>query len=415
MTSKHRASMARPSLVARARSALATLLLLAFSCSIAVLFAELVVRMVRPQTVWYTSPGMYAPDGDEGYKLAPGYRGRSYNRTEFDHLVSVNALGVRGAEMGAKRDGVKRVLVLGDSFAFGVGVEDDETFPARLPALVATQERSPGQEMLGVETINSGIPGLGAPQQVRWLERHGLAMEPDAIVLAVFLGNDLQDATAEAVSWRIVDGQMVGKDKTPRWRHWLYFKSHLYALIKSAAPSGIQQRVRERLGLSEATSDRLSYGVLEVYAKPQSEVSRDGEVGTAKALDRLMTIADERNLPVAAMLIPEVAQASPERWRTVLAQLDADPAGYDALAPNRVFEKLLGARGIPVLDLTTSLSAAIDRGEQPYFERDRHWSASGHAIAAEELATFLTAQGWFSPPDRTTSEPVASPESATDS
>ncbi len=397
MTLKHRDSDAKPSWRARGRALLGPLLLLSFSCVIAVLFAEIVVRMVRPQTVWRTTPpGMYAPDGDEGYKLAPGYRGRSYNRTEFDNQVSVNQLGVRGAEMGAKRDGVTRVLVLGDSFAFGVGVEDDETFAALLPD--ATARRSAAAPLATIETINSGIPGLGAPQQVRWLERHGLAMEPDAIVLAVFLGNDLQDATAEAVSWRIVDGQMVGRGSTPKWRHWLYFNSHLYALLKSAVPTGLQQRVRERLGLAEATSERLGHGVLAVYAKPASEVSEKGAAGTAKALDRLMVIAEERDLPVAAMLIPEFAQVSPERWRTVFAQLDANPADYDVLAPNQVFQALLDARGIPVLDLTPSLTRAIERGEQPYFDRDRHWSAIGHAIAAEELAKFLTDHGWFRAP-----------------
>lgn len=394
MTLKQRDPAAQPPWRARLGALLGSVLLLTVSCAIAVLFAEFAVRLVRPQTVWRTTPpGMYAPDGDEGYKLAPGYRGRSYNRTEFDNRVSVNQLGVRGAEMGPKRDDVMRILVLGDSFAFGVGVEDDETFAALLPSVTARLPTVPSA--VEIETINSGIPGLGAPQQVRWLERHGLAMAPDAIVLAVFLGNDLQDATADAVSWRIVDGQMVGRGSTPKWRHWLYFNSHLYALLKSAVPTGLQQRVRERLGLAEATRERLGHGVLAVYAQPPSEVSRLGAAGTAKALDRLMAIAEERDLPVAAMLIPEFAQVSADRWRTVFAQLDADPADYDVLAPNRVFHELLDAREIPVLDLTSRLTQAIERGEQPYFDRDRHWTASGHAVAAEELALFLAERGWF--------------------
>ena len=39
---------------------------------------------------------------------------------------------LRGPEIGPKSPGTLRVLVLGDSFAFGVGAQEGETYPARL-------------------------------------------------------------------------------------------------------------------------------------------------------------------------------------------------------------------------------------------------------------------------------------------
>ena len=95
--------------------------------------------------------------------------------------MTTNDLGLRGPAVGPKRK--FRILAVGNSCTFGVGVNDDETWPARL-------ERIMGEES-GVESevINAGVPGYSSFQGRRYLEERGLDLEPD-LVIACFGFND---------------------------------------------------------------------------------------------------------------------------------------------------------------------------------------------------------------------------------
>ena len=77
-----------------------------------------------------------------------------------------------------------RVLALGDSCTFGLGVQGDETWPAQLEGLL----RNSG---LDVEIVNAGVPGYTAYQGWRLLETRGLRLEPD-VVLVTFGFNDAE-------------------------------------------------------------------------------------------------------------------------------------------------------------------------------------------------------------------------------
>jgi len=76
--------------------------------------------------------------------------------------------------------GPRRVLVLGDSVAFGMDVADGESWPERLARP-------------GLEVVNLAVPGFGTDQELLRLEREGLAYRPDVIVVGFCLANDLVD------------------------------------------------------------------------------------------------------------------------------------------------------------------------------------------------------------------------------
>jgi hypothetical protein len=88
---------------------------------------------------------------------------------------------LRSPKLSATKDEL-RVLAVGDSTTFGLGVDDDETWPSQLQRLF---DRS----SLEVEVINAGVPGYSSFQCRRFLEGWGMAMEPD-IVVATFGFND---------------------------------------------------------------------------------------------------------------------------------------------------------------------------------------------------------------------------------
>src|SRR2546422_980428 len=62
-----------------------------------------------------------------------------------------NIWGYRGAAVGAKKPGERRIVMLGGSVAFGYGVASDETIPANLePLLQSARPQTP------VRVVNLG-------------------------------------------------------------------------------------------------------------------------------------------------------------------------------------------------------------------------------------------------------------------
>ena len=74
------------------------------------------------------------------------------------------------------------ILVMGDSMAFGFGVEDERTWPS-------VMERE-----LGVRVINAGFRSGGCPApQAVYLRDQALSLDPDLVLLGFYTGNDLTD------------------------------------------------------------------------------------------------------------------------------------------------------------------------------------------------------------------------------
>ena len=115
------------------------------------------------------------PDPMLGWRPKPGISVRSVHPGSYDVMVTTNPQGLRGARPAqhAKRPGTTRVAVFGCSQTFGSGVQDDETFSARLEA-----------SLRDVEVLNFGVHGYGTDQMLLRWEREGVDYAPDVVVLA---------------------------------------------------------------------------------------------------------------------------------------------------------------------------------------------------------------------------------------
>jgi len=94
--------------------------------------------------------------------------------------ATVNSRGFRGPEPEA---GKRNVLMLGDSYTFGVGVADDDTLPAQL-------QRELDRREAGRQVLNMGVPGWGLFQEEVRLRRVFDRYKPDVVILTLVL-NDL--------------------------------------------------------------------------------------------------------------------------------------------------------------------------------------------------------------------------------
>jgi hypothetical protein len=111
-----------------------------------------------------------------------------------------NAHGFRSKPVQREKRGF-RVLMLGDSFTFGTGVSDEDTFSWMLSDLLTT---SPGYE--DAEVLNAGTNGSSNVSQVNYFWSEGIQFHPDLVVLNIYTGNDfdqnLEDAEGVTTCFR---------------------------------------------------------------------------------------------------------------------------------------------------------------------------------------------------------------------
>jgi lysophospholipase L1-like esterase len=107
--------------------------------------------------------------------------------TEYQSVaVSFNALGHRDDPLPARRQDELRILLLGDSVAFGWGVAQDAVFAARLEEILGDELERP------VVVVNTGVGSYNTVQQRAVLERHGETLAPDLLLL-LYVYNDVQE------------------------------------------------------------------------------------------------------------------------------------------------------------------------------------------------------------------------------
>lgn len=90
-------------------------------------------------------------------------------------LLRTNSQRLRGPAVQTKVPETYRIIALGESVTLGWGVEESETYPARLEAKLR-------EEGLQVEVLNAGVPGSNPHTMARWCEKKAAALSPDLIL-----------------------------------------------------------------------------------------------------------------------------------------------------------------------------------------------------------------------------------------
>src|SRR5439155_18563168 len=144
--------MSIPNKRSKAKTLLALALLSIGSLFVTLLVVELLLRIVvgapvPDATFSILRSPYYRIDTNLGWRPNPNVHGVHNQEGYFKSSVSTNSLGLRGPEVSKdKKPGEKRVLLVGDSFTWGWGVNDDQTFAACLEHL-----------LVGVKVINLGL------------------------------------------------------------------------------------------------------------------------------------------------------------------------------------------------------------------------------------------------------------------
>jgi len=350
---------------------LAAAFLLIVSAGAAALLAEWGVRILRPGFVAGPDAAgnpFWTHDPDLGWFHTPGLRG-TFSRSEFSHRVSINAMGFRDRERptsprtgggegrsGEGAAGPYRIAVLGDSFAWGHGVEDEQVFTRLLEAALP-----------GVEVWNVAVSAYSTDQELLLLRRFGGQVRPHLVLVMVSrndFGGNLSDAYSGYPKPRFVerDGDLALVNvpvPAPPW----WMRAVSWTRRRSAFVNGLWY-------LFEGRGDGSS-GV-----RP----NREDEIRmTLRILDEIDAEARRIGARLAVGLVPSVAHV-------YFGDVPPLEAGRFA-----ALEEWGRDRAVPVLDLAPAFRETFAAtGEWLHYRKDKHWNAAGHRAAAQVLAPFLT-------------------------
>lgn len=130
------------------------------------------VHINGPGICWRVKPDL------KDYEIV----GRCWNR-DVRFVLSTNDHGLRNPPLAP--EGTRtRILALGDSTTFGLGVANDETWPAQLEKRLNEEAGKPQFEVL-----NAGVPGMSLFQGLVYLDKIGFDYKP-AVIVACFGHND---------------------------------------------------------------------------------------------------------------------------------------------------------------------------------------------------------------------------------
>jgi len=323
---------------------------------VALLLGEVALRVagVTAEPKRHFDPGIFRADDELHWRLVPNFAGvyRDYER----HIpTSTNSAGFRGPDWAEGKAAELRVVALGDSCTFGLGVPDDGAYPPQLQA----QLRERGRDAF---VYNLGVMGYDTHQEARLWDQLAAELAPQVVVLG-WLPNDATPAGAET-QVHVREGFLVeDEEEFETWRD-----------------------RRQRRGINGS----VLYRVLRVKSK-QLKHAFDGGRGNwrpdwldAEALAPSLASLSQIHARCEAIGARLVVVFFPRR-----EELD-DPelglAHYDLV---RAHVESLGAS---VIDLPHAWREQRPEGELYVFRDNTHFTSLGYADLARRVADAILAE-----------------------
>lgn len=355
---------------------------------LAILAAEVTTAKLNPQEtldfVKEMSPACFAQSDILPFELKKGtvcY----FLQQEFKHAAVINSSGYRGQELSfQKSKDIFRILTVGDSFTFGQGVKDNNTYSTKLEEIFKNNHKN-------VEVINGGYASSFSPDSYfLFLKGKGLDLKADLVIMGFFIWNDITDLAE--TQWEMMDEnglptkinsrlRMVDKEGhltfvKPKRRYSIPIlaNSHFFQLVYSYKQSAFDKLFAlfdKNPNFDPEKEAMAIYNACifedDCFLKYQKEWEKIMKV--IKATKELLA---ENDISFLIVLIPTKEQLN-------------DPDLGSGI--NKKLGQFFEENNIDYLDLYDQFKGR--QINEFYFSQDAHWTNMGHQLAAEIIFDYL--------------------------
>jgi lysophospholipase L1-like esterase len=347
----------------------------AASLLITLIALEIALRLYGydPPTYWRRGTDLSfrpSPNPSLKYELTPGASVKSWGKD-----IKINSQGFRGPEPSSD-PATERVIVLGDSIAFGNSLALEDTFSFQLQQRLVSQRHN-------VEVLNFGVGGYDTLQEVSLLETRGLKYYPKLVVVAYCLN----DVGVASVSPEHIQ-RMQQLQSSP---YTFLYESRLVQWISESVET-IRTKNWEKHVNDPEVFRREYANQINPIGDDESELldlmnqspkwpsstwygDRD-RVGRLRfGFRHLARLSKENGFPVVIMIIP---------------LLQNKGGVYSHLAAHRIVEMEARRAGFDTIDLTDEFLRAGMGNLTLSLGDIIHPNKTGHIIMADSLSAFIT-------------------------
>lgn len=273
---------------------------LCISLVLTFLVGELVLRGLgyRGEVGWEMADLVKVNDPVLTYRLKP-------DSTTFagDVVYQLNRNGFRGDNHTYMKEDRARLLVIGDSVAFGYKVRFEEVFSQQLEQLLAARYNESR-----VEVITLAMPGLNTLQEGHLLVTEGSKYDPDLIVVAYSL-NDAEAGIAFSDEKKTCRIELIG----------LPFPCALKTSLKrSALLYFVKDRVDQlmwRVGVGD--EDDVYHSIGSDYFNGLYRDERQWREHVVSGFETIGAFSRERNIPVVVVIFPVMYDFKTYKWEWI--------------------------------------------------------------------------------------------------
>jgi len=282
----------------------------------------------------------------------------TYVEKENRYFVHQNQFGLRAPDdiQLRKTSGRKRILVLGDSYVWGVGASQEELFTA--PEVYRTND----------EVINCGVSGYGTDQEYLFYLLTGQKFDVDQVVLAFTLYNDVENNLNSKQYSYLKPYFTLNSDQL------ILHNDHVrYSIIDNFF------RILNRDFRVWNVADQGVHGLINtLLRKPQKHLETDVVVSEA----------DRRGIELTLAIIKKLKEAVEARHAEFyVVFIPYKPRIENHLPGNHPFAPLLAAgltqMGISYREPYPEFLKSAMAGVDPFNVGDNHFNAAGHALFAK--------------------------------
>ena len=363
------------------------LVLLCFAFTVAILLAELLLRIWTPKVLSYRS--VRRSDTNRHHALQPS---ASYvlEEPEFRVEVKTNSMGLRGAEYIPSGRHEFKIIMLGDSFVEGYGVPVESCMVERLARKPNTIPNCGGRYVV----FNFGVAGYSPILEYLYLKERGLPLDPQLVILCYDM-SDVQEDFLYAQD-AVFDSAGVPVRVRPSWREfgnvrWFpkgpihdFLQEHslVFALVR---PLIDELKPRPRFEPGNIYAARFMH-TIDSTDECWGKYFQQSESYIKLISDTLK----KRNIQFLLAVHPRGHQVSANEWTEGRKYFGLGPA----ICNSAIFKSLqtfCEKNSIPFLNMTETFRRR-SKGDL-YFRTDDHWTSAGHRVACDTLFSYLQLLG----------------------
>lgn len=298
----------------------------------------------------------------------------------FDVSYTTNAQRFRSAKASSSFADARvlRVAVLGDSFTFGWGANDDQAYPSRLERLL--------NSTLGpTEVLNAGVCGTGTGNEALWYDLWVSRFHPKLVILTV-VPNDTDDDLARPLFSIDASGTVSPKSTVQVEQ----FQSQTLTARRLITELPLYDFLTEHSELLNLFRRTISVLIRHHHIKEVSAESGPSAFetvglrllgGEVEWLNRRVRSSGAKLLVVFVPFRESVYGQVPK----------TNPVVSESLAMIETLTRVCAQDNIPFRDLTPQMRAAAANGPQPLFytKYDAHPTPAGYQVIADLVSPLV--------------------------